>query len=294
MSDQVVPGNHVASSAQGHSPGVLARVLRTASYEVLAFPSTEEKVLAAVPRDVGLTISTTTGRGLEPTLDLAARLRHHGYRVAPHLVARLVRDESHLAEITARLHEADVDAVFVVGGDAAEPVGPFNDALSLLLAMGSEQFTTIGIAGYPEGHALVDEGRIREALTEKATYATEITTQMCFDSEATLRWARAIHRAGVTTPIRVGIPGAVRRQKLIRISATLGLGQSARFLAKQQNLLWRFFLPGGYRPDRLVEDLTPAFGRLGSSLSGLQVFTFNELAPTEAWRQRWLTRLGAA
>lgn len=95
----------------------------------------------------------------------------------------------------------------------------------------------------------------------------------------------------MSLPVRVGIPGAVSRQKLIRISAGLGLGQSARFLKKQQNLLWRFFLPGGYSPNRLVTGLISSLERPGSQIRGFHVFTFNELEQTEAWRQDWLRRL---
>ncbi len=71
----------------------------------------------------------------------------------------------------------------------------------------------------------------------------------------------------------------------------LGLGQSARFLRKQQNLFWRFLLPGGYSPNRLVERVTPAFAAPDSSLVGLHIFTFNELEKTQAWRSQWLQRL---
>jgi len=56
-------------------------------------------------------------------------------------------------------------------------------------------------------------------------------------------------------------------------------------------MLWRFFLPGGYSPNKLVERLTPAFARDDSGLRGFHVFTFNDLESTEDWRQRWLARL---
>jgi hypothetical protein len=87
------------------------------------------------------------------------------------------------------------------------------------------------------------------------------------------------------------LPGAVSRQKLVCISAGLGLGQSARFLLKQHDMFWRFFLPHGYRPDRLVKRLAPALGRPEHNLQGFHLFTFNEVARTEAWRQEWLARL---
>ena len=274
----------------------LAQALRNASYEVLPFRSTEEKVLAHVPRDVALTVTSTEARGLEPTLELVGRLAGHGYDAAPHLAARLVRDAAHLADVVARLRESGVVSLFVIAGDAAEPAGDYPDALTLLegLAALGNPFRTIGIAGYPEGHGSIDDQLIEQALKSKAPYADHVVTQLCFDASTTVRWAGTAHAAGVTLPVRVGIPGAVNRQKLVRISAGLGLGQSARFLRKQQSMLWRFFLPGGYSPNRLIERLAPHLGRPDNGLSGFHVFTFNELAGTEAWRRDRIERLSAS
>ncbi|MGP4022458.1 methylenetetrahydrofolate reductase [Actinomadura sp. 3N407] len=271
----------------------VADALKNATYEVLPFKTAEEKVLAHVPADVALTVTTTEAKGLGPTIDLAVRLRRHGYRAAPHLAARLVRDEAHLTDIAARLREAGVDDVFVIGGDAPEPSGRFPDALSLLegLKNTGHTFASVGIGGYPEGHGQIGGDLIERALEAKTPYATQIITQLCFDAATTVRWARKVRSRGVGLPIRVGVPGAIGRQKLIRVSAGLGLGQSARFLKKQQSMFWRFFLPGGYSPNRLVERLTPALSESDNNLRGFHVFTFNELESTEAWRQGWLSRL---
>lgn len=207
----------------GSGRAALAAALRGASYEVLPLRGIEEKVLAHVPTEVALTVTTTEAKGPEPTVDLAIRLVRHGYRAAPHLAARLVRDRAHLADIGARLREAGVTGVVVIGGDAAEPLGPYPDASSLLdgLAERGHTFASVGIGGYPEGHRK--------------------------------------------------IPGDVLR--------------------KQQSMVWRFFLPGGYRPDRLVQRLTPAFAGADNGLAGFHVYTFNDLDSTEAWRRRWLARL---
>ncbi|WP_445528806.1 methylenetetrahydrofolate reductase [Streptomyces cyslabdanicus] len=271
----------------------LADALRNASYEILPFRSAEEKVLAHVPQDVALTVTTTEAKGLGPTVDLAVRLSEHGYRAAPHIAARLVRDRAHLADIVSRLRESGVDRLFVIAGDAPEPAGAFPDALSLIEALrtGGHSFASIGIGGYPEGHGSIRDELIEKALRAKAPHASHVITQLCFDADTTIRWARTVRAAGVELPVRIGIPGAISRQKLIRVSAGLGLGQSARFLRKQQNMLWRFFLPGGYSPNKLIERLTPAFGRPDTRLHGFHVFTFNDLDSTEAWRQAWLARL---
>ena len=251
--------------------------------------------LLGVPRaQAALNVVTTTeARGLGPTLGLAGRLAGHGYSVAPHLAARLVRDGSHLTDIVAQLRESGVDSAFAIAGEVAQPAGPFADALSLLRALdelGRPQ-RSIGVAGYPEGHGTLDDELMARALVDKAPYADQIITQICFDAATTTSWATGVRSRGVELPVRVGIPGAVDRQKLVRIAAGLGLGQSARFLSKQRSLFWRFFLPGGYRPDRLVERLAPELGRPSHGLAGFHVFTFNELAGTEAWRRAWLAAL---
>jgi methylenetetrahydrofolate reductase (NADPH) len=275
---------------------VIAAALRGASYEVLPLRGAEETVLGHVPRDVPLTITTTEAKGLIPTIELAERLSIQGFTATPHLAARLVRDEAHLADIVARLRAGGVNGVFVIGGDAAEPVGTFPDALSLLdrLEAIGHPFQHVGIGGYPEGHGHIGTELIERALERKAPHASHIITQLCFHPSTTTAWARQVKLRGVDLPIRVGLPGAVTRQKLVRISAGLGLGQSARFLLKQHSMIWRFFLPHGYRPDGLVERLAPALQRPDANLQGFHLFTFNEVARTEAWRQEWLARLSGA
>ncbi|TQM38965.1 methylenetetrahydrofolate reductase [Pseudonocardia cypriaca] len=271
----------------------LASALRRVTYEVLPLGRTEEAVVAHVPHDVPLTISTSHAKGPEPTVDLAVRLAGHGYSVTPHLAARQIRDGTHLSDLVARLHDAGVDKAFVIGGDSPEPAGSFGDALSLLEALDGvgNPFQSIGIAGYPEGHARIPGALLETALERKAPYATHAITQICFDADATIGWARHVKQHGIRLPIRVGLPGVVSRQKLVRISAGLGLGQSARFLLKQQSLFWRFFLPGGYHPGRLAGRLAPHLEQPDAHLEGFHFFTFNEVASTEAWRRSLLARI---
>lgn len=271
----------------------MATALRDATYEILPFKSAEEKVLAHVPTDVALTVTTTEAKGLRPTIDLAIRLTRAGYQAAPHIAARLVTTQTELGDIVDELADNGVDRLFCIGGDAATPAGEFPDALSLLrgIEQTGRSFSSVGIGGYPEGHALIADNLVAQALKEKSPYATQILTQLCFDGATTVDWARTTRQQGIDLPIRVGIPGVIGRQKLIRVSASLGLGQSARFLKKQQNMFWRFFLPGGYSPDKLIQKLAPAFHAPDNNLVGLHIFTFNELESTEGWRQRWLGRL---
>lgn len=268
----------------------LADLLRNTSYEVMPFKGTEDAVLAEVRSETPLTVTATEAKGISATVSLAERLAGHGYRVAPHLPARLIVDKEHLSDVVARLREASIRAVFVVGGDAPRPAGEFPDALSVLESLEDmgRPFEDVGIGGYPEGHTAIPAETVELALKQKLPYATRIITQMCFNAATTTRWARDVAGAGVDLPVHVGMPGPVNRQKLVRISAGLGLGQSARFLHKQQSLLWRFLLPGGYDPTKLARRLANAVPNAHTNIRGFHIFTFNELRRTEAWRRRLL------
>jgi methylenetetrahydrofolate reductase (NADPH) len=107
-------------------------LLRNPRYEVFPGKGTEQAVLDWVPAGMTVTVTASPVKGLEPTIDLTERLAAHGYRVVPHLAARSVTGDAHLAGIVARLKACGVDDVLVPGGDAPHPAGPFDSALPLL------------------------------------------------------------------------------------------------------------------------------------------------------------------
>ncbi|MBA2784196.1 MAG: methylenetetrahydrofolate reductase [Rubrobacteraceae bacterium] len=252
----------------------------------------EESVVEHVPKDIALTVTASPGKGTWATVELAERLAGHGFGVAPHLSARLIRDRLELGEILQRLRDAGIRKAFVVAGDVDEPAGEFEGATGLLEAISEigHDLDEVGITGYPESHPKISDEMTIQAMYEKAPYATYIISQICFDPEVTSEWARRVWLRGVKLPIRVGMPGYVNRQKLVRISAGIGLGESARFLHRQRNWLLKLFMPGGYSPDRLIEGLKPGFADPESNIQGLHIYTFNELEQTEAWRREMLQR----
>jgi methylenetetrahydrofolate reductase (NADPH) len=152
----------------------------------------------------------------------------------------------------------------------------------------------VGISGYPESHPFIsDEDKIK-AMYEKEPYATYIVSQISFDTGVIADWTRRVRSRGVALPIYVGMPGSVSRQKLMRISAGIGLGKSARFLKKYGNWFVRFFAPGGYSPDSLIEGLTPSFADPQGNIRGFHIYTFNEFGKTEAWRREKLESIETA
>jgi methylenetetrahydrofolate reductase (NADPH) len=261
-------------------------------YEVIPVDGVEDLVVAHVPREVTVTVTASPSRGLETTLGVTERLAAEGYRLVPHLSARLVRDGAHLDEIVARLLEAGVREAFVPAGDATEP-GQFPDAASLLRALRGRHLTDLGITGYPESHHFIDDETTISAMFEKAPMATYIVSQICFDAATIAWWVEAVRQRGTALPIWIGVPGVVHHAKLLRISMRIGLGESARFLRAHRAWLRRL-ITRTFSPEPLMRGLQPLFDDPASKLAGLHVFTFNELERTERWRRQAVERFSAA
>jgi methylenetetrahydrofolate reductase (NADPH) len=278
------------------SKKALVAFLRSPRYEVLPTEDIEERVLAGVPRDVTITITASPRRGIDATVDLATRLARHGFVVVPHLSARLIRDGSHLKEILAALATIGATDVFVVAGDAREPAGKFPDSVSLLEAITAEKhgLRDIGVTGYPERHSFIDDDLTIQAMWDKRRLATYIVSNLCFDPRVVKRWVARVRKRGVQLPIRVGLAGVADPAKLLRVSTKIGVVDSARFLKGHSNWFLRTLQPGGYSPERFITGLLPELAAADRKVTGLHVFTFNEIEPTEQWRQETLARLLAA
>ena len=200
------------------------------------FPAkgTEQAVLDSVPAGMTLTVTASPVKGLEPTIELTERLTARGYRVVPHLAARSVAGDAHLAEIVARLQACGVDDVFVPGGDAPHPAGPFDGALPLLerLTEMGRPFRRIGITGYPESHPKIHDDVTVQAMWDKRSYASYIVSNVCFDPAALSRWIQRIRARGVTLPLYVGLAGPAERTRLLKMAAVAGASESARFITR--------------------------------------------------------------
>ena len=278
------------------SKQALVAFLRSPRYEVLPTDDVEERVLAAVPRDVTITVTASPRRGIEATIDLAERLGRHGYQVVPHISARLIRDDAHLREVLGRVAALGRREIFVIAGDAKEPAGEFPDSVSLLSALMAEPhgMREIGVTGYPERHSFIDDDLTIQAMWDKRRIATYIVSNLCFDPRVVKKWVARVRRRGVQLPIHIGLAGVADPAKLLRISTRIGVVDSARFLRGHSNWFLRMVQPGGYDPGRFTTALLPDLAAPERKVAGLHVFTFNEIEPTERWRQDTLARLTAA
>jgi methylenetetrahydrofolate reductase (NADPH) len=268
----------------------LAAALRGARFEVLPTAKVEAQICEHVPRDVRLTVTASAAKGLAATLDLTERLVAAGYDVVPHLAARMISGRSELAEIVDRLGRLGVTNVFCPAGDADPPAGEYVGALAMLehLAALGHPFAEVGITGYPESHPAIEDDVTVQAMWDKRRYATYIVSNLCFDSEAIEAWLQRIRRRGIELPVLIGLPGPVERAKLLTMATKIGVGQSVRFLRSHANTFARIAAPGGFSPDRFLERSAGFLAEPELKVAGLHLYTFNQVAETESWRQALL------
>ncbi len=272
----------------------LNALLAAPRYEVFPTKGTEQAVLDWVPAGMTVTVTASPVKGLDATIELTERLAARGYRVVPHLAARSVADQAHLDAIVARLKACNVDDVFVPGGDAPHPAGPFDGALPLLerLTEMGAPFSRNGITGYPESHPKIHDDVVIQAMWDKRRYASYIVSNVCFDAAGLGRWIRRIRGRGVRLPLYVGLAGPAERSRLLRMAAVAGASESARFITRHPGWILRFWVPGGYSPDRFLDRAAAAVTAPGAGVAGLHLFTFNQLQQAELWRRAALERIG--
>jgi methylenetetrahydrofolate reductase (NADPH) len=271
--------------------GAAAEMLLAARHEIVPVKGAEEK-FSDLPPGSTVTITSSPRFGLVRTLQYATLLAEYGFRAVPHLAARDIASESQLDETLGQLHAIGVSEVFVIGGDGARPRGQYPSAVELVEAMHDRPHAPhrIGVATYPEGHPVVSDRQLLDALLRKQRCADYMTSQICFDAAVVGSWLRRLRAAGVRLPLYLGIPGALRRSKLLELSLKLGVGPSMRFVRKQRGLLSGLARPGAYHPGAIVAGTSAWIADPELRVAGIQVFTFNEVERTVAWERQVAAR----
>ncbi|HEX4008703.1 MAG TPA: methylenetetrahydrofolate reductase [Solirubrobacteraceae bacterium] len=255
-------------------------------YEVLPLGKSEEQA-AQLPEPVRLTVTCSPKHGPDHSVAVGGRLQALGHTVTVHVAARMVRDRAHLDELLSAMRGAGIEDLFLIGGDADPPAGSFTSAVELLpvVAEHSERPRAIGIAGYPEGHPLIEPAALQQALADKSRYADYITTQLCFDPHTLRNWVTGLRERGIDLPVLIGMPGKVTPAKLLEMSARIGVGPSMSFVRKQSGVGKLLALLRRSAPDRLYDALAPELGDPGLAIAGLHYFTFNQLVATYEWHR---------
>lgn len=262
----------------------VARLLEDPIFEMIPLSNAAEQA-RHLPTGAHISITASPNKTLDDSLDLAEELIGRGFRVTPHLSARMTRDRDHLQHLLSRIEALGITTAFVVGGDA-DVAGSFHDGVALLEAMAEIGHSLeLGVPCYPEGHPQIPDGALASALAAKQAHASWMTSQMCFDAGAILKWTEAAREDGIELPLVLGLPGVADRIKLLRISSRIGVGRSLSFLRKNTGLVSAFVKPGGYDPAEFLVALGEHLPDPALEIIGCHIYTFNQCDTTEEWRR---------
>ena len=221
----------------------------------------------------------------------AKTVKDLGFVPVPHIAARRIGSRAELEDLLRRLQDVGAtERVFVVGGDPAEPEGPYSDAMSLISTGLLERYGAreVGVAGYPEPHPDISTDVLDRHLDDKlAALKREgldalIVTQFAFDVDPVLAWIRRVRDRGIESQIRIGTPGPAGIKRLIGFARRFGVGANTMIVKKYGFSLTN--LMGTAGPDRFIDELSQ---HLGSDPSTgdvkLHLYTFGGLLATSEW-----------
>jgi methylenetetrahydrofolate reductase (NADPH) len=129
-------------------------------------------------------------------------------------------------------------------------------------------------------------------MWDKRKHATHVVSNLVFDPVVVDHWVARMRKRGITLPLLLGLPGPIDRAKLMKMATMIGVGDSTKFLVKHKSALARLAAPGGFTGESFLEKCSATAARPEAIVEGLHVFTFNQVAETEAWRRALLAELG--
>ena len=91
-----------------------------------------DEAIEALPEMSTVSVTCSPAKGIPATLDLTVRLLDLGHHPIPHISARMVEGPDEVFKLAAWFREHGLRDLFVVGGDAEQPHGPYPDGLTFL------------------------------------------------------------------------------------------------------------------------------------------------------------------
>ncbi|MCZ0935435.1 MAG: methylenetetrahydrofolate reductase [Gemmatimonadetes bacterium] len=261
-----------------------------ASVEILPGQLPSPEVLAShLPRATSVYIPYPPKGRWPDTIAACEQALAAGMKPVPHLPARSVRGAGEFDDWLAAAVDTGVDSLMLVAGDPATPAGPYPDTPALLDSglLAEHGLRRLGVTSYPEGHPVIAQADLDEALRRKMEYARAtdaelwIVTQFVFSSSPALAWLERMRNAGCTLPVRIGMPGPVALGALIGYAVRSGVVASARALKRKPGIAR---LAGRWSPTPIALALARHLaGREETASLGIHLFTFGGLTDTAEW-----------
>jgi len=251
----------------------------------------------SIPPGTKINVTFLGNEDVDMRVAAAKAVKDLGFTPVPHISARRLQSQTQLEEFLGRLQDVGAsEHVFAVGGDPADPEGPYPDALSIIRTGLLPRYGVreVSIAGYPEGHPDIPTEVLWQHLEDKSAALAEqqldavILTQFAFDTEPVLQWIGQVRDRGIDTQIRIGTPGPAGIKRLLGYARRFGVGANAMIVKKYGFSLTNLLGTAG--PDRFVTDLAelldsePASGDIK-----LHLYTFGGLLATARWTGEYLS-----
>lgn len=265
-------------------------------YSIEVNPSQPKALDASVERlDRGTEVFLTWIPGANPmdAVTPAARLRRAGLIPVPHVGARHLESAVQLQQFAACLAgEAGVDRILIIGGDRAQPAGPYDSSLAVMQTGVFQKagITRMAVAGFPEGNPNISEAALDEAMAAKLKFANEtglqlsIVTQFCFKADPIVEWLRRIRNRGIEIPVRVGLAGPAGLVTLARYAVRCGIGNSLHVLTEHPSFAKLLTEKG---PEPIIRDLATSLRDENAAqpvtIAGLHFYVFGGFNKTVDW-----------
>lgn len=257
--------------------------------------------LACLPPKTKVSIACSSKKGfdgLKAVLDFADQVKEKKLYAIPHITARLIADDKQAREIGERLKSQNPETqksgeIFCLAGDSERPAGKYVSSIDLLRELHGMGFRydKVYVAGYPEGHPVIRDDVLLSALKGKQEFAYEtdtkmqIVTQLSFNPDRIIEWIEMIRAEGINLPVKVGIPGQVSVEKLLKFMIELGIDTSLKFL-RYCNIKYGRLL-ANYKAEELPLEIIDQAEQSGQNLiSGFQIYTFNSIEESANWQKK--------
>jgi methylenetetrahydrofolate reductase (NADPH) len=249
-----------------------------------------EQAADVIPKGTKIPVTFLPGETFEMRVAAAKRVRDLDFLPIPHISARRLSSQEELeGYLSALQREVGTDHAFVVAGDPPQPMGPYEDALSIIRSglLAKYGIRRVGISGYPEGHPDIGDDKLWQAMREKKIAIQErghdfaVVTQFSFDAEPVLTWLEEVRKAGVEATVRVGVPGPASVKRLLAFAARCGVGASTKVLSKYGISITKLLSTAG--PDQIVEEYATGLDPAKHGDVMLHFYPFGGLRATAEW-----------
>ena len=285
-------GDSRTTDAGAEYGGVIKELITNSSIELTGkYQHQINQVRDLLPFGTDIYLSALPNRPLETNLECIAAIRAAGFNPVPHIAARHIRSRSELKRfLTVVITDQEVKKVLLIGGDLPEPLGPYNDAISVLKdgILHELGICEIGISGYPEGHPRIPNEMIQQSIVQKISLAREqqlgvyLITQFSFAPGRIVDYCAKLNRLIPDVPVYVGMAGPTNPVSLLRYARICGVSASLRALTGL-----------GFKAARLVTRTEPneqltvlaryCAGREAGNVMGVHIFSFGGFIESVKW-----------